>query len=111
MKPPRTHGGKRDNAGRPPDWLKEKCKSLIDKNNLLEFVSRVANGEERQTVVVKNGPNESFTEEIPCDTKDRLRAVEMLLDRGFGKPAQALEVGGADGGPLTIQVVQYAVKK
>lgn len=30
----------------------------------------------------------------------RLRAVEALLDRAYGKPGQSLEVTGAEGGPI-----------
>ena len=29
-------------------------------------------------------------------------AADSLLDRGFGKPGQAVEMTGADGGPLSL---------
>jgi len=32
----------------------------------------------------------------------------MLFDRGFGKPVQS--ISGVDGGPLTIQMVNYGTK-
>lgn len=35
----------------------------------------------------------------------RLAAARELLDRGFGKPAQALQVSGADGGPITFAAI------
>lgn len=110
MRPPRTHGGKREGAGRKPDWLKTKCAGLVDRNKLLEFVARVASGEETQTVVIKSGPQNSSTEEIPCDTKDRLHAVEMLLERGYGKPAQALEMSGPGGGPISWNITIEGIK-
>ena len=34
------------------------------------------------------------------DARVRLKAAEILLDRGFGKPAQA--VTGAEGGPIEV---------
>lgn len=101
-----ARGGKRAGAGRPPDWLKKKCSSLVDKNKLLEFVMRVAVGEETEQHVTKEGD----VVDVAPSTHDRLRAVEMLLDRGFGKPAQAVELGGADGQPLTVNLITYGGK-
>lgn len=34
----------------------------------------------------------------------RVAACNSLLDRGHGKPAQAVEVGGKDGGPVKMVV-------
>jgi hypothetical protein len=36
----------------------------------------------------------------------RVQAAQALLDRGWGKPTQAIT--GADGGPLTIEIVRFA---
>lgn len=89
-----ARGGKREGSGRKPDWLKEKCKALVDRHKLLEYLANVAAGVETQTVVVKISQFQSETEEIPCDTKDRLHAVEMLLERGYGKPAMEVVHSG-----------------
>lgn len=35
------------------------------------------------------------------------QAVDSMLDRTFGKPAQSLELGGKDGQPITVKIVQY----
>ena len=35
----------------------------------------------------------------------KLKALEMLFDRGWGKPAQTQEVTGKDGTPLVVRVV------
>lgn len=85
MNPPRTRGGKREGAGRPPDWLKKKCASIIDKKKLVEFIGRVASGDETEPHVIKEG------DIIDCapSIHDRLKAVEMLMDRGFGKPTSS----------------------
>lgn len=106
MKPPLTHGGKRKNAGRPPDWLKEKCQNAVDKNKLIDFLTRVATGEETEQHVTKDGE----VVDIAMGGMVRLRAAEMLLDRGFGKPMQAVELGAQGGGPLQIQIVNYGAK-
>jgi hypothetical protein len=34
------------------------------------------------------------------DHKDQIRAMEVLLDRGYGKATQAHEHSGPDGGPI-----------
>ncbi len=92
-KPPKTHGGKREGSGRKPDWLKEKCRNLLDKNKLLEYLAKVASGDEtEQRVTVVREGNEAHTEvvEVKCSTHDRLHAIELLLERGFGRPAQEM---------------------
>lgn len=94
---PQTHGGaltreggKREGAGRPSDKLKEKIQSIIEKKKLIEFLADVASGEpvEHKTVIGAQGVVKTMQ---TCDVKDRLRAAEMLLDRGYGKPAQTIE--------------------
>ncbi len=40
--------------------------------------------------------------------KGNVKAAQLILDRCCGKPAQALEVGGLDGAPIAIQIVNYA---
>jgi hypothetical protein len=35
----------------------------------------------------------------------RLSAIGMLLDRAYGKPKQALEHSGEDGGPIQVTIV------
>ena len=39
----------------------------------------------------------------------RVRAAEAMLDRAWGRPETTANVAGADGGPVTFQVVRYAV--
>ena len=41
--------------------------------------------------------------EVP-NTKEVLQATEMLMDRGWGKATQAVEVGGMGGGPVAVTV-------
>ena len=42
------------------------------------------------------------------NAKASVSACIALLDRGWGKPAQAMEVTGKDGGPLIIEQTRYA---
>jgi len=86
--PQNLRGGKRKGAGRPPDWLKKKCAEIADKNKLVEILAHIAVSGEKDS--------------------DRLRAIEMILDRSNGKPVQA--VSGVDGGPITVQMIHYGGK-
>lgn len=83
------HGG--DQGGRPPDWLKKKCQDLIEKGKLLEFLRKVAEGEDIDQQINENGE----CLKVPASIKDRLRAFELLADRAWGKPAQAMEHSGS----------------
>lgn len=95
-----ARGGKRKGAGRKPDWLKAKCANLIDRHKLIHFIVAVANGTETEPHVTKDG------EVIECAASihDRLRAVDMLLDRGYGKPMQSTTIDGS----LTVKTEQLA---
>jgi hypothetical protein len=96
-------GGARKGAGRKPDWFKAECARILDQHKLLEFMGRVASGQETETHIdaMRN------VHEIPAKMSDRIKAVEFLADRAHGKPAQAVEVSGEGGGPLTVTVVSY----
>lgn len=83
-------GGRRDNSGRKPDWLKEKCRKLVSEKNLVGFLAKVASGENFEQVINSEGD----ILPLPAPLKERLKAVEILLDRGFGKVPQALEHTG-----------------
>lgn len=39
-----------------------------------------------------------------AEVKDRLRAAQDLLDRGFGKPKVSTEITGVEGGPIELIV-------
>lgn len=42
------------------------------------------------------------------DEDIQIKALHWLSDRGWGKPAQAVELSGKDGGPITVTCVKYA---
>jgi hypothetical protein len=77
-------------SGRPADWLKAKCREIVKNKKLVEFLGAVASGVDIDQSINENGE----CLKIPASIKDRLRAAEMLLDRGYGKPEQAVAVSG-----------------
>lgn len=68
-------------SGRTPEWLKAKCQKIIEKSKLIEFLAEVAEGKDIDQAINENGE----CLKIPAGIKERLKATEMLLDRGFGK--------------------------
>jgi|WetSurMetagenome_2_1015567.scaffolds.fasta_scaffold53564_4 hypothetical protein len=92
------HSGK--GTGRPPDWLKKKCQELVDRNKLIDWLASVASGKENETVISQG---ETYT--IPASQDTRLRALNMLLDRGYGKVPQP--VTGENGVPIVVTLTNY----
>jgi hypothetical protein len=45
------------------------------------------------------------------EAKDKLAALKVLLEYGYGKPKQQVELGGVGGEPLVIQVITGVPKK
>lgn len=64
-------GGFREGAGRKPEWLIEKCRQAGPK--VVEFLIKVATGENKEAAI-----------------KDRIKAAEVILDRGYGRPDQTI---------------------
>jgi len=83
--------GHRGAGGRPPDWLKKKCCSLVEKKKLIEFLAAVAAGDPFIEKTRISGSGDIENVRGSADVKDRLRAVEMLLDRGWGKSVQVMD--------------------
>lgn len=81
-------GGAREGAGRPSDWLREQCQKHSE--DILGFLKQVANGEDVEQVITEDGD----TVRVPAPVRERLKASEMLLDRGFGKASQPIEHSG-----------------
>lgn len=92
-------GTKSPGSGPKPEWLKTKCQKIVEDKELIEFLAAVASGEpfvEKCAIMNPDGNKGKVFEKTreSADVKDRLKAVEMLMDRGWGKPAQAVEVSG-----------------
>ncbi len=84
-------GGKRSGAGRPKG---AKGKTAPE----IKALAREHGEEAINTLVdlMRNAESEMVRE----------RAAMDLLDRGIGKPVQ--EITGGDGGPIVVQVVNFA---
>lgn len=95
-------------SGRPPDWLKNACREIVDKRELIRFLGAVASGEKVDVFVSRESDTVC---RIPAGIKDRLKAIEMLLDRGWGKPAQPLEHEGTVVGRMVLIFPSETEKK
>lgn len=80
-------GGARKGAGRPPTWFVDKCKEIIDRRELIEWVADVAAGEITDYSLNMSGKPVP----LPARAAVRLEAVRFLTERGYGKPNQAVE--------------------
>lgn len=100
FKPGNKHGkgGAKPNAGRNPDWLREKCRAIFEKEKLAEFMGDVAAGKEFPQLATSEGEVLS----LPPSLKDRRAATEWLAERGFGKVAQELQHTGQGGSRLVF---------
>lgn len=94
------------NAGRPPDWLKEKCKKIVQDKKLVEFLADVASGKKINKTDVYDLTGKKVGEsESSAAPKDRIHATEILLDRGFGKVLQDVRNVDDDGKAVPYSIV------
>ena len=86
-KPKGKHGGWRPGGGRPKG-----SRSKITAE--IRELAQVHTAEALNTLVsvMRTGESEAA----------RVAAANSVLDRGFGKPAQALQHTGGDGGPVAV---------
>ncbi len=90
-------GGVPGNAGggRPKEVLRRRCREEIETRGGIEFVGRVMDGTETDAVTLTVGSGkDAHTEvvQVPAKIRDRLYAFELLADRGYGKPEQAVQI-------------------
>lgn len=72
------------NAGRPPSEFKQAMRQLADRGAVRQRLEHLTSA--------KNKDADLF-----------LRAFKETADRGYGKPAQAVELSGPDGGPVPLE--------
>ncbi len=90
-------GGMPGNAGggRPKEILRRRCREEIESRKGIEYVASVMDGTavEKVPVTVGSGKDARVVlVDVSPKTRDRLYAYELLMDRGYGKPDQALQV-------------------
>lgn len=88
--------GGRPRKPRVVDVVRERIEADMDR----WYTVLVEASEATRTVVVGSGDN-AYIEQVP-DHPTRLRAFAEAMDRAYGKPVQATEVSGPDGGPIEV---------
>lgn len=94
-------GGAKPGAGRPSNEFRELCAQALDEVKGIDFVKAVVAGVKFESPFGKS----------EAKPETRLEAVKWLADRAHGKAMQAVELSGADGEPLSFEVVSYAKNK
>lgn len=75
-------------TGRPPNAIKELCREYVFNDQLIEKLAKIATNTKEQT-------------------RDRIRAIEVLMDRGYGKADQSIDVTTHDESrPSTDALIQ-----
>lgn len=87
------HGGARPGAGRKAGKVSKAKRELADMaKDHAEMALRTL------AEIAQNGESEAA----------RVSAATAILDRGYGKPAQAVQHTGKDGGPVVFQTIYEA---
>ncbi len=75
-------------VGRPTNSIRELCREYVFNDQLIEKLVDIAKSTKEQT-------------------RDRIRAIELLIDRGYGKADQSIEVTTNDSQrPTTDALIQ-----
>jgi hypothetical protein len=85
-------GGKRPGAGRPKG---SRSRATIEHKATLEELAR-AHTATALSVLVEIASKPTATDSA------RVAAASAILDRGYGKPRQATEISGPNGGPIPV---------
>lgn len=73
--------------GRPPNSIKDLCRAYVFNDKLIERLCKIA----------KTAPRQN----------DQLKAIEILMDRGFGKAEQAIDLTTHDSDrPTTDSLIE-----
>lgn len=92
-----ARGGKRPGAGRPKG---SRDRATIEQRGTLEELARAHTSTALNVLV-------SVAQASDSDAA-RVSAANAILDRGYGKPSQAVEHTGPEGGPIEIADLDMA---
>lgn len=101
--PPPGTGGKREGSGRKPSEFLEKCRDASRNPKFFDWANRALAGDNTEVKINPDGERIM----VPATAGDRTYLWEKLAAYGFGKPMQAVELSGKDGGPLSVSVIRY----
>lgn len=79
--------GNKGGHGRSPDWLKQKCREIVERDELIEFLGKVARGDSVEQVVTSQGE----VLPVPAPVSERRKAALDLIERGWGKVKQEMD--------------------
>lgn len=85
------HGGRRPGAGRKQGFVSQAKRDIAERAK--EY------GDAALNVLVK------IAKDDQQPAAARVGAANAILDRGYGKPMQAVEMSGRDGGPIKVQTI------
>lgn len=84
-----ARGGAREGAGRKPGLVSEAKRTITE--------AAKEHAEKALEVLV------GIASDGKAPAAARVSAATAILDRGYGKPSQAVELTGKDGGPLEVK--------
>lgn len=106
---------KRANGAKKPLARGKNAKGQFTKGNSLGTRSRTAAHKHKEALskafnaAVKVKDITEIAEElVKIAKKGNVKAAQQVLDRCLGKVVEKKEIGGLDGGPVQVQIVNYA---
>jgi hypothetical protein len=91
-----ARGGKREGAGRPPG--RRDRATVEQKATLMELAQQYT---DIALAALKDVA-------VTGSDSARVAAATAILDRAYGRPRQAIEVAGEEGGPLQVHIVRFS---
>lgn len=93
-----ARGGKREGAGRPAGAVN---KATVERRATIAEMAQEYAEEAISTLaqIATMGESESA----------RVAAANAILDRAYGKPSQAMELGGKGGGAITFERIERVI--
>lgn len=83
-------GGARPGAGRTLNAIKELCREHVFNDQLVERLARIARGDAVNDYITEDG--KVLKGIWAAKVNEQIAAAQILLERGFGKPEQSLDV-------------------
>lgn len=94
-------------SGRPPNWFKQACDDALHKYKLFDLLANIAKGDKEDFLIVEGGK----TRKIPARVRDRITAIQELIDRGHGRATQHIDVSSDAALMELLSLVTIAVKQ